>query len=485
VAAALSAAACSHAWDALDPGGGGASSSTTATGGAASTTTGPTGGHGGTTTASTTGGAGGHGGTTSSSTSTSTDSTSTSSSTTSSSTSSTTSSTGGPTHCGATNLLSWDFSVVEPQVWNAPGCFQLDGSNQGLLSLPVGSADWTGCTVETERVYDLRGDYLAAKVLQVPGAATDGWAEIVAQDHDGTRIFLVAWQGNLQCGYTRNGNDVTPGTIPYDPVAHRHWRLREAQGDIFCETSPDDATWTAFGTIHLAASQIAEPSAVRIQLHAALPPMVATQEAFLVDDVHGGPGPAAWCKASSLTDTFPDVLPIPGNAWDRAWTNQSGDSYDQAGDAVNFHFGTSGWSGASYQTSAAYDMTGERVTIQILAVPAQGEAGFAIGNDDTHQVYWSLDATSITCSYDTPTSTKDIWSGALPALPLWLGLRESGGKIHCELLQGGTWVDHATTPGGVFDPTRTDVDFGTWYPSSTPTTEQVATFDDYNLCPVP
>jgi hypothetical protein len=32
--------------------------------------------------------------------------------------------------------------------------------------------------------------------------------------------------------------------VPYDPIAHRFWRIREQGGSVFFETSPDDAVYT-------------------------------------------------------------------------------------------------------------------------------------------------------------------------------------------------------------------------------------------------
>jgi hypothetical protein len=56
-------------------------------------------------------------------------------------------------------------------------------------------------------------------------------------------LNIDVYKGNIDFNHSING--VVQGTeisIPYDPIAHRWWRFREASGKIFLETSPDGKT---------------------------------------------------------------------------------------------------------------------------------------------------------------------------------------------------------------------------------------------------
>ncbi len=39
-------------------------------------------------------------------------------------------------------------------------------------------------------------------------------------------------------------NTPTDGILPYDPVLHRWWRIREAGGTLYLETAPQGKVWT-------------------------------------------------------------------------------------------------------------------------------------------------------------------------------------------------------------------------------------------------
>ncbi len=52
----------------------------------------------------------------------------------------------------------------------------------------------------------------------------------------------------------------------YDPIQHRFWQIREDDGVIHRETSPDGATWSDAGTYSLGPSQLPEPSHMRVKI---------------------------------------------------------------------------------------------------------------------------------------------------------------------------------------------------------------------------
>ncbi len=171
------------------------------------------------------------------------------------------------------------------------------------------------------------------------------------------------------------------------------------------------------------------------------PDLVAEPGPFAFDNLNGGTGPTgSWCKAGSYSDAFAETTDLPGAAWLRpaTWTRTATASTRRGARS------TSTWQGVreqrGYGSSGAYDMTGERIALQIpqLPVPPQGEAYSA----------WASTATP-TCTDAHQRRLRVLLrrvrrlvspSGkAAPALPVWIGFREADGRIHCEILEDGAW----------------------------------------------
>lgn len=462
IAAAVLAqvSACSHAWDTLEPSG---TSTTLGTGGGASSS-------------SSSGAASSSSGTASSSSGTG--------GAASSSTSSSGSGGGAPTHCGGTNILSWDFSADQPDVFDRDSDTDVTGG-EGVITLPPtnGSSVWRDFS--TSHRYDLRGDHVSLKVTEIPNQAAGAWGGILIDYENGDHLFLDVDHGKLECGFNRGGNESIPAKLAYDPSQHQYWQLREDQGTLHCETSPDGASWSEFGSYDLALSLLGAPSAIAVRFYAAAPDQVAMPGALRFDDLNGG-GPAAgvWCPAQSYSDAFGDAANLPGAAWVNAW-DWNGGSYDQAGDQLNLR-AINEQSGAGYGSSVSYDLTGQRIAVQVLAFPSDPlvDIYFGEGNNDNFEVYWDLRATGASCQYDESGSNHGIWQGQPLALPAWISLREEGGQTYCEVLENGAWKPYGSV-SGVVDPTHVDVFLGLYAEQGLTAGAYSGSFDGYNLPPVP
>jgi hypothetical protein len=361
--------------------------------------------------------------------------------------------------------------------------FTLMGGH-GVFTPDANSSNWSGGELKSERLYDLRGDEVSIHVLQVPNQPAGGVGDFELDYDNGDDLFMSVYGGNMKCGYDRGGVEHLAAKATYDPVTHAYWKLREDQGTIYCETSTDGSTWTPFGSFNLAGGLLAPASALRLLAYAGVPAMTATPGQFVIDDLHGGPLPASWCPITSYTDGFADMPNLPGPNWDRSWTDQSTDSFDQQGDQLNFHFGTDVGSSAGYQSSVAYDLTGQRTTLQFIKIHPAGMTGqfFAVGNDDNHDIYWEFKSGKLTCSYDNDNGNFDLWTTNTPTLPLWLGIRESGGLSYCEVYEGGMWKTKASIANPM-DVTAADVVIGTFTWGNAPVGADVASVDGLNLGP--
>ncbi|APR80061.1 Hypothetical protein A7982_05408 [Minicystis rosea] len=458
LAAIAGASACSHAWGDLDPNGASSSSATGTGGGDTSSSTGT----------STSSGMGGM---------------------TTSSTTSSSSGTGGsvPAHCGGTDILSWDFSADQPYLWDGYGPFEVS-NGQGNIVLEPNAADWTSAALTTNRHYDLRGDSVSLEVLEVPNQTLDAYGLLQLEYPGDDRIFMDAWHGHLECGFRHDGNESVPMDQTYDPVKHRFWKLRESQGTIYCETSPNGTTWDDAGSFALAPSLLGEARNMRVKLYAGAPDHAAAPGAFRFDNLNGGTPPQGhWCRADSYSDDFAASTDIPGPAWQRWYTNNDTDTLDQTGGTVNFHFGEEEYTGVGYGSSGAYDMTGQRVSLELLQLPAstQAEAYFGVGVDNNNNVFWTLTSDRFECAYDgSDISYHTIWMGAAPALPAWVGFHEESGRVYCDILENGTWKSYGSAEG-IIDPQAADVFFGAYSYTGLPLGKYQMVVDNYNLPPAP
>jgi hypothetical protein len=97
--------------------------------------------------------------------------------------------------------------------------------------------------------YDLRGRAIQVKVPFL-STGSSGFCSLEAHV-EGTalgrnRLFIGKGPGESLVTYSQpdSGMQVGQMELPYDPAAHLYWRLREAGGTVFFETSPDGVGWS-------------------------------------------------------------------------------------------------------------------------------------------------------------------------------------------------------------------------------------------------
>ena len=120
-------------------------------------------------------------------------------------------------------------------------CTQIAGSPQwsGIMSnAPSGGGKW--------RVAD---SLAAVEVTAVPAAPVSGFCYArmnCSSETSGTFLSVMydAPSATLQFVNNVGWSDPSAVSIAYDPVAHRCWRIREAAGTTYWETSSDGVAWT-------------------------------------------------------------------------------------------------------------------------------------------------------------------------------------------------------------------------------------------------
>jgi hypothetical protein len=100
----------------------------------------------------------------------------------------------------------------------------------------------------TDVGYEMTGSSHYAEIVHMPtgGTNTSFSAIVLGPVDNGTyvRTKYSVTTGNLTFENAVGYFDASPTTLAYDPVAHRWFRFREADGTFYWETSPNAATWT-------------------------------------------------------------------------------------------------------------------------------------------------------------------------------------------------------------------------------------------------
>lgn len=127
--------------------------------------------------------------------------------------------------------------------WVGSGsCTIATASGAAVLTFPGTGGSF--CGVDTDHLYDLTGDALAFAILAAPDDPTFvTFGELVTPDQV-NRLDVRISDGTVRMRQVRDGSALTSSSVNYDPVAHRHWRIRESGGRVFWDTSADGASWS-------------------------------------------------------------------------------------------------------------------------------------------------------------------------------------------------------------------------------------------------
>jgi hypothetical protein len=117
-------------------------------------------------------------------------------------------------------------------------------ASQGALVLaPVPSAT-SSASFLAQRGRDLTGAWFAVEVLETTNPRTTASTWLQAADERGARATITEQNGRLHFSDIGPGSTTELASVAYDPAVHRWWRLREQQGMLFWETSPNGSAWT-------------------------------------------------------------------------------------------------------------------------------------------------------------------------------------------------------------------------------------------------
>ncbi|MBD0743608.1 hypothetical protein [Streptomyces sp. CBMA152] len=135
-------------------------------------------------------------------------------------------------------------AAINTTLWNSiTGTATLDTTND-LVTLAQPTVSGTTNSFGTTSLYDATGSSIYAQIAAVPnGAGTTKTALVLRVDANNSVAIRVE-SGIFKMTLQTAGTTATTTLPPYDPHAHRWWRIRENSGTWYADTAPDGITWT-------------------------------------------------------------------------------------------------------------------------------------------------------------------------------------------------------------------------------------------------
>lgn len=133
-------------------------------------------------------------------------------------------------------------AAIDPEKWII---YDPSRSQQnGALSVTTNPSAPGYYGIASKARYELKDSALFVEVPQTTALGTTAETQFIIEPNESNKIHIGVTGNSLHMRHRVNGvnSDVF---IPYDATAMRWWQVREANGIIYLETSPDGRTWTA------------------------------------------------------------------------------------------------------------------------------------------------------------------------------------------------------------------------------------------------
>jgi hypothetical protein len=247
--------------------------------------------------------------------------------------------------CGTISLLDDDFGdgVISAD-WDPfedTGATVTESGGALRIALAAGSATpYAG--IGSDAYYDMRDGAFDVSVAQRGGQTTI----LEIRDWEGQKAQMVAEGGDLLVAMFDTPSDGIRYTTPYDPVAHRYWRVSADADTMSFEVSANRTSWTL-----LHAESVALDLAHVEGLLSAGGELAATTTAIF-EDVNPTAAPAGFCPAADLADDF------AGAPLDPIWQhwNDSGCTVTETGGALQMTFADTGNCVTGVQSYHQFDL---------------------------------------------------------------------------------------------------------------------------------
>jgi hypothetical protein len=335
---------------------------------------------------------------------------------------------GSNTDCGTIDILSdaFDGGDLDWKWGNDTEYFSLQNGELVLL-YPAGEA---GFQIETTAGFDFTGRGMIFEVSEA-AAGVDLWFN-VGRNSDNYFEILVDGNNNLRLTYEDDGDYVTISEEPFDPIAHRFWRLREADGNVHYEVSPDGSNWTE--KTQRPAAPILDPRFSSVFIGGYTYGTGSAEFGRVADLYSDTPSTGGLCGPTVFTDDFEDQ--DPGGAWEHGWWT-SECPVEEVGSVVRISCTAGVYADSAFGSTSAYDLQGSSVSVEIVDYPdtgSNGWMGLAVVRPEIESL-WSFEVDNGELALYEGLDGDYITVGSVPYNPdagRFLRIREDSGNVYFE-----------------------------------------------------
>jgi hypothetical protein len=388
---------------------------------------------------------------------------------------------GNSTPCGTTLVLADTFSGSTPDPQWYPfshgGVTPSQSGGELVITLPAttaGGSNYGG--YDSARRFDLRGSRTFVEVNQTVSTAGNAQTDFQVDGPKGEALSVSEEAGMLFATVSNGSSTSTLGSMPYDAVAQRWWQLRESQGTVYFETSPDGVTFTAFAMTPTPAFA----PFVDVLLDAGTYQAETSTGVARFANLNGGTPSASWCKASTLRDDFSAAA--LGDQWDGSFT-MGGCTLGEAAGAAQVALVAGSAQECSIVSASGYDLTGAAMFTSLATAPSANGQVYSYlrataQSGDNVEV--TLIGNMLACGQNIATAFSTTCS--LPYDPVahkFWQLAESGGMLSFQISPDGTtWTTlHAQAPPFSLVGVELSIGAGTNAAVAAPGTAEFSTFD--------
>ncbi len=261
--------------------------------------------------------------------------------------------------CGTMEMAALDFDdgTFDPDLFftweDDPATATLTGGEL-VLGAPAGATN-VGSGLWSDEIYRMASSRAFIEVVSVDESSDDYVDFGFGSDYSG---YLIGQrQGTLYFAVVVDGDYTTLDSIPYSASDHRWWQVREEDGRVYFETSPDGTSWTTRHDVALM-SGVGPLVAVGVEFWTDDAQPEATAAVF--DNLGGGTTDVKWCPTASLTDDFDDGQPgwlFDTWVWDNCMVRETGGM-------LSFAFPDAVIGECGIETRTYFDLSDSTLTIE-------------------------------------------------------------------------------------------------------------------------
>lgn len=315
---------------------------------------------------------------------------------------------------------------------------QIDEVNHRLESvLPASASAGAQGVINTESAHELADSYAFMEIIEIPNEDTNCDGDFIIYNDLSNWVAFIIEGGVLFCQHLLADVRDNHFQIPYDPVAHRWLRIREASGVAYWEVSPDGRVWTilASKTHNLTTAN------AHLLIGGVCYKAETNPGNFIADNINTIP-------LDKLKDNFNDNSIDPAK-WTKFEAN--GATYAETGRRGKVTFPASGSSGTDGDITSvnSFDLSESNAILQVLEIPSSStdaDAELRIYTDSDNWFRFITEAGGLYFQRRRLGSQGTVDSTTFNAVThKWWRLRESGGVIYWDTSPDGkVWTNRAS-----------------------------------------